>query len=62
MFKIGDKVRIRPEWCDRPGESERTHIVIDVNEITKRCIIEAQDTGMSLAPTEVVHWDMIEAV
>lgn len=62
MFKIGDKVHIRPEWCDRPGESERLHIVIDVNEITKRCIIEAQDTGMSLAPTEVVGFEMIEAV
>lgn len=62
MFNIGDKVHIKPEWCDRPSESERHYIVIDVNYITKRCIIEAQGTGMSLAPTELVGFEMIEVI
>ena len=62
MFEIGDLVRIRPEWCDRPEESNRTHIVVSVNEITKRCIIEALDTGLPLAPQEVVGFEMIKKI
>lgn len=62
MFKIGDYVRIRPEWCDSPEEAKIIHIVVNVNEVTKRCTIEAQGTGMHLAPTMVVSFEMIEKV
>ena len=60
MFQIGDTVRIRPEWRDHPEGKEISYVVIDVNEYTKRCIIQALDTGMSIAPSEVVSFEMIE--
>ena len=60
MFQRGDVVRIRPEWRDRPEEREITYMVADVNEVTKLCIILALDTGMSIAPSEVVSFEMIE--
>ena len=60
MFKIGDTVRIRPEWRDHPEKPGFSYVVVNVNEITKRCIIQAEGTGMSIAPQETVAFDMIE--
>ncbi len=60
MYKNGDIVRIRPEWRDHPEKPGFLYVVIDVNEVTNRCIIQALGTGMSLPPQEVVTFEMIE--
>ena len=62
MFQVGDIVRIRPEWLDHPEKPGLFYTVVNVNEVTKRCIIEALNTGLPLAPQETVSFEMIETV
>ena len=62
MFHIGEIVRIRKEWLDHPEGREILYTVVSVNEVTKRCIIEAMNTGLALAPQETVSFEMIEKV
>lgn len=61
-FNIGDLVRIKKEWLDSEQEADKVFTVVNVNEVTHRCIIEWQNSGMALAPTELVGFDMIEAL
>lgn len=63
MFKLGDKVRIKPEWCDQPEEAKTVHTVVNVNEYTKRCYIETpmpEWTGLFKTIQQLVSFDMIE--
>lgn len=62
MFKVGDKVRIKPEWCNNENESKREYTVINVNDYTKRCIIETLLPGFSFYTNGVVAFDMIENI
>ena len=61
-FKIGDRVRIKPEWCDHKGEENNIYTVVNVNEVTRRCYIEVQYTKMALPPQQLVGFDMIEKI
>ena len=62
LFKVGDIVKIREEWTNKPEELDRIYEVVNVNEVTSRCIIECQNSGMHLAPQELVGENMIELV
>ena len=59
MFKVGDYVLIRPEWCDSVGQTTHPYKVVSVNEVTRRCIIQSQMCELALVPTEVVSFEMI---
>jgi hypothetical protein len=62
MFKIGDQVHIKPEWCDHPKEEAYIFTVVNVNEVTERCYIEIVLEGMSLPVNTLVSFDMIEKI
>ena len=66
MFKVGDLVRYRKEWCSE-GERKYFHIVkeIRLNPVTMEetcCLIETLNTNLTWNPTEVVDFEMIELV
>lgn len=60
MFKVGDKVRIKPEWCKTPEDAERVHTVTNVNDITKRCYITMMLPGFVIPTSNLVAFYMIE--
>lgn len=60
MFAVGDKVRIKPEWCDHPEGAEKVYTVVNVNDVTKRCYIEAEVPGFSFPLQSLVAFYMIE--
>lgn len=62
MFSVGDKVRIKPEWCDHPEGAEKEYTVVNVNDVTKRCYIEAEVPGFSFPLQSLVAFYMIEHV
>jgi hypothetical protein len=57
MFKVGDKIRIKPEWQD-PGDDLYVWIVIE-DEDGGRVAIQPQ-LGLRLNPCERVNTSMIE--
>lgn len=59
-FNLGDIVRIRPEWADRPEECSILYRVVNVNEATGRYYIEEVNSRLVLAPQELVAGYMIE--
>ena len=61
MFKEGDMVRYNPAWCSE-GERKCVLVVLESNPDTKKCIIRWVNTTMTLKPTEMVDWDMIEPI
>lgn len=62
MFELGNKVIIKKEWLGSNEESGRIYEVVDVNEVTKRCIIRPVESNLVLVPTELVGFEMIELV
>lgn len=62
MFKVGDQVRIKPEWSDNPDEETIVFTVINVNEVTQRCYIEATLPGLALPVQNLVGFNMIEKI
>ena len=62
-FKLGDIVKIRKEWKDRPDE-DYTYRVVNVNDFTNRYYIECLDIIVlgNLHPQELVSEEMIEPV
>lgn len=62
MLEIGDKVRIKREWCNNEKERNYEYTVINVNEVTNRCIIETLLPGFTLPTNEVVGFNMIEKI
>jgi hypothetical protein len=59
MILKGDKVQIKPEWQDA-GDDRFTWIAVD-NEENGRVMISPTNTGLPIAPTQVVHVDMLVA-
>lgn len=57
-FTVGQRVRIKREWRDRPDVPPVSYIVVEDNG--DRLIIEAQLEGWWLKPTELVRDYMIE--
>lgn len=62
MFELNDQVRIKPEWCDDPKEADYIFTVVNVNDLTKRCIIETMLPGWSLPIRNLVNFGMIEKI
>lgn len=62
MFELGNKVIIKKEWLGSNEESGRIYEVVDVNEVTERCIIRPVESNLVLVPTELVGFEMIELV
>ena len=62
MFELGNKVIIKKEWLGSNEESGRIYEVVDVNEVTERCIIRPVESNLVLIPTELVGFEMIELV
>lgn len=61
MFKLGDKVKIKPEWRGK-NEPEYIYTVTNVNDKTKRCYITTTLPGWSLPVSNLVSFEMIEKV
>ena len=62
MFKIGDTVKIKVEWCNSEAERTLDFEVIDVNEATGSFKIRAKDSKLALVPIEPVRLCMIERI
>ena len=60
MFKIGDMVKIKPEYLDSKETKDLIYRIVDINKVTKRCYIEIADSTLPLNPQELVGFDMIE--
>lgn len=67
MFKVGDIVRYKPEWCSE-GERKLIHMVKEVgllNPVTNqetRLRIVTLNSNLFLPPNEVVDDEMIESM
>ena len=58
--KLGEVVFIRDEWLN-DGESRDTrYVIVNVNEVSRRCYIECIDSNMILKPQSLVAFSMIE--
>ena len=64
MFKVGEIVKYKKEWCSE-DELKYRHKILEVrlNPVTNemsRYLVETINTSLSLNPTEVVDGFMIE--
>ena len=57
--RVGDRVRIRPEWRDDTREGDVEYVVVE--ERGNRLLVEAQ-LGMKINPTQNVRRGMVELV
>jgi hypothetical protein len=62
MFEIGNRVRIKSEWCYTASEHEQVYTVVAVNDKTQRCFIRLSECGLPFVPTELVSFEMIEKI
>jgi hypothetical protein len=53
-FKVGDRVRIKPEWQDE-GDDEFERIVIETPENSPRVLIKTLIPGFEYPPTERIE-------
>lgn len=66
QFMVGDIVRYAPAWCSE-GERKYLHVVTEVGLLNPvkmtetRVKIQTLNSGLSLAPTEIVDDFMIES-
>lgn len=56
-IKVGDIVRVKPEWLD-PNEDGSTCYVVLEEAGVNRVLVQALGTGLALAPTYIyaVEW------
>jgi hypothetical protein len=66
-MQVGDIVKLKAEWCENDEEAGAVFKIIDIrrNEVSctangTRILIELQNSGMCIAPTEYATEDMIE--
>mgnify|MGYP006936006129 CR=1 FL=1 len=57
--KVGEFVRIRKEWR-ADYEPDDLYKIVNVNEVSRRCYIENQDSKMFFNPQSLVAFSMIE--
>ena len=60
MFKSGDIVRIKPEWCEFDSELTKVFIVVEWNEDRGR--IRDFQSPMSIKPISLVRLEWLELV
>lgn len=53
-FKVGDRVRIKPEWQDE-GDDEFERVVIEAPENSPRVLIKTLILGFEYPPTERIE-------
>ena len=58
MIKEGMIVRYNPKWCTE-NERHCFMVVLEAYPDVKRCLVQRLNTGMAIAPTETVTFDMI---
>jgi len=57
-LKVGDRVRIVPEWQD-PGDDQYERLVIEVPVDTTRVLIRTLILDMTIQPTEWIEADKL---
>lgn len=57
--KEGEIVYIKNEWLNDGEEPGKRYVVMNVNEVSRRCQIQIIDTDMVIHPISLVHWSMI---
>ena len=53
-FKVGDRVRIKPEWQDE-GDDQWERVVIEAPENSPRVLIKTLIPGLEHPPTERIE-------
>ena len=53
-FKVGDRVRIKPEWQDE-GDDQWERVVIEAPENSPRVLIKTLIPGFEYPPTERIE-------
>lgn len=57
-LRVGDRVRIRPEWQD-PGDDDFESVVIEVPADSPRVLIQTTIPGFEYHPTEWIDTDKL---
>jgi hypothetical protein len=60
-FKVGDRVRIKPEWQDE-GDDQWERVVIEAPENSPRVLIKTLIPGFEYPPTERIEISKLERV
>ena len=60
-LKVGDRVRIKPEWQD-DGDDQWERVVIDAPENSPRVLIKTLIPGFEYPPTERIEISKLERV
>ena len=60
-FKVGDRVRIKPEWQDE-GDDQWERVVIEAPENSARVLIKTLIPDFEYAPTESIEITKLERV
>ena len=60
-FKVGDRVRIKPEWQDE-GDDQWERVVIEAPENSPRVLIKTLIPGFEYPPTERIEISKLECV
>ena len=61
ILKVGDRVRIKPEWQDE-GDDQWERVVIEAPEKSPRVLIKTLIPGIDYPPTERIEIKMLERV
>lgn len=61
ILKVGDRVRIKPEWQDE-GDDEFERVVIEAPENSPRVLIKTLIPGFEYPPTERIEISKLERV
>lgn len=59
-MKVGDIIKIKPEWCDSPTDGDRRFVVVELNG--DRLVGELLGSNMSIIPQERFRTEMVEVV
>ena len=59
MFKVGEIVKYAPNWCGK-GEEYYIHEILEVYPNEEQCKIITLNTMLTLKPTEIVDFAMIQ--
>ena len=60
-FKVGDRVRIKPEWQDE-GDDQWERVVIEAPDNSPRVLIKTLIPGFEYPPTELIEASKLERV
>lgn len=58
--KVGEIVYIKEEWLADYEPRDDRYVIVNVNEVSRRCYIECIDSKMALKPQNLVAFSMID--